>query len=501
MSRGRVYDAQDGFGAGLNTIADESRLASNEFRVGENVRLTEQGAASKRFGSRRLHSTALASGLPVQGGFGWQRPGGSLDLVVAGGTLFTGLHALATIFTPQGSGLGTGPLSFAAFLQGNGTESVYIANGGPLRRYDPVGGLVTLNTPNVSRLAVYNRRLFGVRGDDEKLLFSSLDNGDTLGVVPSGGGEVIVRTFSDQRLTTVAAFRSSLYLFHVSGISRFTGVGLDDIQVAAGSQGLTSDVGTQSPRSVVPVENGVFFLSDRGAYIAGDGGVTPVSPRIDNRLSTLTKAQVERAVSVHNRRRREVLLYIPDIGCYVYQYRTGAWTGPWTGGYLSPHPVTDIWETTDSDGVPVVSAGNSGGWVLRVDMDDLARDDVLFDGTAGQPYTMRLGLRRQFSGGIAEEKSYRWAYVLSELGGSTATSLAWTTTTDSDSFTLTPQGSAWGSGAWGTGVWGGGGVLPFRVPIYGRGGFIDLLLESKDDKLPLFSRVETEAFNMGRRGN
>lgn len=503
MSRERVMDAQDGFAGGLNTVADASKLAPNEFRAGVNVRLTEQGAAAKRRGSQRLTASPLGGGVAVQGGFGWARPVNPIDLVVAGGGLYTGYNTFATTFTLAGTGLGSGPVSMRAFIPDSATESVYIADGGALNRYNTVDGLVTnlANTPNVSRLAVYNRRLFGVSGDNELLYFSDLNDGDSLGYAPDGGGEVVVRTFGDQRLIGIEAFRNSLYLFHVSGISRFTGVSQDDIRVDIGSQGITSDVGTLAPRSIVAVENGVFFMADRGVYMCNDEGVAPISAKVDNQFANLTSAQRLGAVACHNRRRREVWLYIPDVGVYVYQYRTGAWVGPYTGGFLSPYELMDMWESVDSEGIPVLVGGDSAGWVKRLDVDSVSGDDLEYDGSGGAAYTMELAMRRQFSGEMSTEKSYRWAYLLAAMDGADACELRWANTIVSGSYTLDPGGIAWGTGTWGSGVWGGSGTLPLRVPIHGRGGFIDLTIVDASTRQPLFSRVETEAFNMGRRGN
>lgn len=502
--RNRVVDTQAGFGGGLNTVADESQLEPNQFRQGVNVRLTEANAARKRFGTRRLHSSALAGGSTVRGGYSWNRPTGAIQLAVAGGNLYHGTLSYGMIWTAVPGVLdATVYPSFAAFREADLDDVVYIADGGLLNKWSAADGFTAnlVNTPAVTQICVFNRRLFGVTGTDEKLYWSALDNGDTLGVVASKGGVARVLTFGDQRLTAVAPFRASLFLFHVSGISKFTGWSQDDINIQAGTTGVTGDVGTIAPRSIVVLENGVLFLSDRGIYVAAEEGVAPVSANIDVDFSNLTATQLAQVCAAHNRSKREVWFFIPGKGVYVYNYRTQTWTGPWTGTYSAEATDTHaLWEAIDADEKPIVLCGDVAGYVKRTDVQGIYTDDVAADGTGGTPYTMVLRCHRMFSGSIASEKSYRWAYVLADVDSSEACTIGWTTFTTNGAYTLGGS-SAWGTGTWGAGVWGGEGVIPFRIPIHGRGGYADITITDAGNRSPLFSRVEIEAFDMGRRGS
>lgn len=438
----------------------------------------------------------------VRGGFSWNQASGATQFAVAGGNLYHGTLSYGMVWSVEAGVLdSTVYPSFAAFREADLDDVVYIADGGLLNKWD--GTTFTANiasTPAVSQICVFNRRLFGVTGTDEKLYWSALDNGDTLGISASKGGEARITTFGDQRLTALAPYRSSLFLFHVSGISKFTGWSQDDINIQAGTTGVTGDVGTIAPRSIVVLENGVLFLSDRGIYVATDEGVAPISVNIDVSLSSLTATELAQVCAAHNRSKREVWFFIPGSGVYVYNYRTQAWAGPWTGTFTAESTDTHaLWESLDSDERPIVLCGDYAGFVKRTDLTGVYTDDILSDGTGGSAYTMTLKLHRMFSGEIATEKSYRWLYLLADIDSSEGCTVSWSTRTASGSYSVDAS-SAWGSGTWGSGTWGGEGVLPFRIPIHGRGPYIDITITDNGERSPLFSRAETEAFDMGRRG-
>jgi len=499
-SRERVLDQQDGFVGGLNTVADESQVQPNQVRTATNVRGTEQGGAKKRAGTRRLHTSPLGGGQPVRGGYGWQQTLGSTEVVVCNGTLFSGAAAYAMVWTNHGGTLDANAYpSFASFRDAS-ADVVYVADGGLLNKFDGTTLSEDIaSTPSTAFVTVHNRRLFGVSGTDDIVSWSQLDDGDTLGIAASGGGQAVVRTFGDQAIKSLASFRSSLYLFHVSGISRFTGWSQDDINIQAGTQGVTGDVGTIAPRSVVVLENGVLFVSDRGVYICSDEGVAPVSVPVDVEFSNLSASEMQQLHTAHRRSAREVWFFVPGSGIFVLNYRTGAWFGPWTGGFTDSVTLANaMWETSDGDGRPIVLVGGNAGYVKRADVGSL--DDVEADGTGGNAYSMSLKLHRMFCGSIASEKAFRWAYLLANTDSSSDCVVSWLTQTGTGSYSLAAT-VAWGGGTWGSGgTWGGEGVVPFRIPIDGRGGYIDMTITDSGERIPLFSRLEVEAFNMGRRG-
>lgn len=507
MPRPGLKDGQGDFRGGLNTAFDDDALAPNEVRRAEESVLTEYGAILKRLGSQRLRDTALhANG--VQNGFAWLRDNGTQQLlVVANGTLSTASYGIPTTFTARSGALKTtGATAFASF-RATATEVVYLADGDTatsLNKWDGTTLSTNLtNTPaGITQLCVYNQRLFGVTGTDQKVWWSAINNGDTLGVSGSGGGEAIVRTFSDQNITGLAAFGSSLLLFHTSGISRFTGLTQDDIAIAAGAQGVTSDVGALGGRSIVTTPQGVYFLSDRGFYVATESSVAPISLKIDDKTRSWDLAQAAGVIGVHRRAIREVWWYVPDVGILRYNYALQAWTGPCQGGYVDP-VTTALWEAVDADAQPIVLAGDASGYVKQADAPLVYRDNVPTTGTGGTVFSMAVRCKRLFFGDPLAFKAYKWLYLTVGLRASTIGTVIWQSPNGAGSYTLpNPTGGGpgtWGTGTWGTGTWGAGATAPVRVPIDGYGEYLDVTFTDAGEAQSAWSRMEVQGFDYGRR--
>jgi hypothetical protein len=508
--RDSVSDSQDSFSGGLNAVADEAALDKDQFRRGDNARLIIEGGVTKRLGTQRTSAAALA-GAPVRGGYAWKKPSSIEELALCNGQLFVGTYGIPMTWIGKVGAFASGAVpSFAGFIDGS-NEVAYIADGGPLNKYDGATVSVDLaNTPNVSRIAVYNQRLYGISGNDQSIYGSALNDGDTLGHDPSGGFEAIVRTFGDQHLTAIAAVKNSLLMWHVSGISRFTGITQDDLDIAAGAQGITSNVGTIAPDSVVVISNerlGIdmaLFVTERGVLSATEAGIYPIANPIRSILAKLSRTDFARVAAAHNRAFCEVLFYIPDVGVFVYNYALEAWSGPWTGGYTSS--VTHaMWESEDEDGRPIVLAGKANGFVERIDAPRVYRDSVLSDGSGGDLFAFAVRCRRLYAKDFATEKSWKWAYVLTTTASSTA-ALRYATSMGTGQVSLGAAGvsvDAWGGAGtmWGAGTWGGASPLPRRVPVGGRGGWIDLTIVDDGEAESTYSALMVEGTTLGRRGS
>lgn len=501
-----LRDVQADFRGGLNLAADEDALEPNEVRRADDAVLDEYGAIKKRPGTQRLRDTGLSGSLPIQNGYAWLRDNGTQQLMaICNGALYTGSYAIPATFTAQAGSLKTtGAPAFASFRDGTG-EVVYIADGDTATSLNKWNGTaVTVNiasTPaGITQLAVYNQRLFGCTGADQKIYWSGINNGDGLGVSGSGGGEAIIRTFSDQNITGLAAFGSSLLVFHVSGISRFTGLTQDDIAIAAGAQGVTSDVGAIGGRSIVSTPQGVYFLSDRGFYVATETQVAPVSLKLDPMIRALDLTQPGGVIGVHRRALKEVWWFFPGLGVYRYNYALNAWTGPCQGGYLLPS-TTALWEAQDAEAQPMVLIGDDDGFIKLADADGIYRDNAATNSTGGVAFAMAVQCKRMFHGDPMMFKAYKWAYLQCWLKASNAASLTWKTSAGSGAYTFPGTGTIaeWGAGTWGTGVWGAGAAVPQRVPIAGYGLWIDVYLTDGGDAESVWSRIEVDGFDYGRR--
>lgn len=512
--RGRqvVEDAQVAFKGGLNTTADESQVAPDEIREAGNVRLTEYGGATKRLGTQRTHDDQLnASGsiTPIRGGFTWRKTSPATHLVVSDGHLWTAPQgAYPWGFADQGAGFDLNQLVSMVSFRDLSTDVVYLADGGQASKWS-AGGILTLNiagSPNVARLAVHNLRLFAV-GDPtspETIYFSGLSNGDTLGDVANGGGSAIVRTFGHEPLTGLLAVGQSLLMFHERGISRFTGWGQDDFSIDDGTRGVTQDVGTIAPNSILAVENVGFFLSDRGAYAVTESGVQQISAKVESILGHIPATDLRLVSAGHNRLFREVWFAIPNLGVMVYNYRLQAWSGPLDGSYLTLAPLV-FWESGADETSRLLFGGNDA-IVRQADVEGSARDDLTANGIVADElvpaaYVMNLRCHRMFFDDPTTEKSLRFVYVVANLRGSEGTALGWEMgdSVGSAQLPLESTTAVWGGASWGAFQFGRSGSTTERVHAFGRGKYADIKIVDDGISNPVYSRIEAQGYNMGRR--
>lgn len=507
MSRPVLPDQQPRFDGGLNTVSDDAALLPNQMRRAENARLTDFGAVTKRGGTRRA-STAAIDASEVQGGYGWRKDSGTSEiLAIVDGTLYTTTYGSFpwTWASEVGALSTTAVPTFAQFRDAGGADVVYIADGGLLNDWDGTTLTVDIaSTAQCSVIVVHNERLWGtgVAASPDSIFYSALNNGDTLGNAGSGGGEIIVRTFGDEVIVGLASINTSLLIFHRRGISRLTGYGQDDITVAP--EGVTSDVGTIAKNSIVASDNLAYFISERGLYRCNESTVAPVGTpeKPDPTLPIIrgmTAAQLADIRCILNRATRELWIYLPGQGVYVYHTLLNAWAGPWDTGYLFPE-TTALFEVVDTNGLPVVLKGDEDGWVSLCDAPDIFTDNAAADGTGGDSYTMTVQLHRLYCGDDAEAKALRWGYLTAKLNGSASTSVTWATDVVSGTYQLPPDtGGVWGSGVWGTGVWSTSTSRNYRIPQGGTGYYVDIYISDSGSALPEFSRFQLQAFALGRR--
>lgn len=510
-ARSVVMEETASFAGGLNTISADDALLENQFRRGDNGRLTQFGAFTKRGGTQRT-AAALIAATAIQNGLAWfQSSGETVSMAVCGGTLFTTTYgAFPLTWTQRGStaALSTSVTpSLAQFLQLAGTDSVYIADGGLLNRY--TGTTLTTNiagTPSVNVLAVHNQRLWGC-GDPafpDSIWYSALNDGDSLGVGGSGGGQIVVRTFGDQDVIGLISLGTSLMIFHRTGVSRLTGYGQSDVSVTPA--GVTGDVGSIAPFSLVRVNNVVYFMTERGLYVATEQGVAPVStPEQPDPLSVIlpqmSKANIANVRAVLNRGTRELWVMIPGYGVYLYHTILKAWAGPWVDGYLSPE-VGTLFETLNTSGYPIILRGDASGFVSECDRPNVVLDNVAATGTGGTSYALTLQCRRLYGGDPHTAKAWRFGYTLADLAGSAAASVGWYTDTASAAERLpTSSAATWGGSgtAWGAGTWGALAQTSYRVQLDGSGYFIDVTITDSGMALPVFSQLRVQGFALGRR--
>ena len=504
----RVLDAQPRFDGGLNSVSDETALQDNQVRTAINARLTDYGAISKRGGTRRTAAALAAQ--PVTGGYTWTKDDGTVSvLAVCNGTLFTSTFNPTTwTWTSQTGTLSSATTSyFANFRDGGGNDVIYIADGGPLNKWNGTTLSTNLSgTPDAAAIAVYNERLWSCGDPDypDSIFYSALNNGDTLGVGASDGGQIVVRTFGNEAIVGLASINTSLLIFHKRGVSRLTGYGQDDLTVAP--QAVTADVGTIAKNSIVASQNIAYFISERGLYRCNEAEVasigTPQQPDpILPIIRQLSSTDFDKINCIINRATKELWITIPNFGCYQYHTVLNAWSGPWDTAYTSPD-TTYLFECLNSAGLPIVLRGDASGYVSVCDAPGVFLDNTASDGTGGTRYAMSVQMHRLYCGDDALAKSLRWGYLTAQLNGSDQTRVQWSTGESFGSYSLPPTySSTWGGAGtyWGAGTWGGAGSVNYRIPMGGTGYYVDVTIIDSGSSQPVFSRFQLEAFALGRR--
>jgi len=504
MARDKLLDQQPMMDGGLNSISDDVALTPTQLRKAGNARLTDFGAITKRGGTQR--SSAALSAHPVLNGYTWLKDGGTQEIMaMCNGTLRTTTYgAFPWTWASQTGTFSTSVApSFAQFRDGT-NDVVYIADGGLLNAWDgtavttDIAGTVAVNT-----IVVHNERLWGCGNPSfpDSIFYSDINNGSTLGNGSLNGGQIIVRTFSDETVVGLASVSTSLLIFHRRGISRLTGYGQDDITVTP--SGITSDVGTIAKKSIVSIGNVAYFVSERGLYRCNEAEVAPVSSKetpdpLLPLIRSMASADFSNIRCTFNRATRELWITLPEIGVYTYHTTLNAWTGPWDGAYIDPD-TSSMWETLNTEGLPVTLRGDASGYVSLCDA-SVALDNVNADGTGGSAYTFNVRLHRMYCGDTATYKALRWGYLTAQLRGSAECRVSWTTGEVMGSYSLPFSFyGIWGGGLWGTSQWGSASSQSYRIPMGGAGYFIDVNIIDSGQTIPVFSNFQLETFSLGRR--
>jgi hypothetical protein len=372
----------------------------------------------------------------------------------------------------------------------------YLADGVGLRKINAAfTHSAVAGPPALAQIAVYNQRLFGITGTDQTIDYSDLNNGDTCGVASATSGSAIVRTFGSQKLTALCVLKNSLAMFHVSGISRFTGLTQDDIAIGAGSEGLSVDTGTIAPRSIVPVEGVAYFLSERGAFRLTDSGVEaldlPTRPDCVRPQTLSVPASVLAAATGSHDRARNCIRWSITGNVISYNYRLGIWVGrDFANAFNS---VTAQFDGIDADGKPIILTGTQSGVVYHVCDESFYLDDLLPNDTGGTPFEMVVSTRPFWGPTPGTQKSWSTAYLFGNFIEAYTGTVDATLTYD----TNLVQGAITGIEAPSYGLTGASHIID--VPFSALGHWLVLTFSDTSDTDVRIKRIEVEAFDYGRR--
>ena len=388
MARNR--EARFDLRGGANLSHTQDVLDRTELRESKNARSGEYGGVEDRTGNQRIHTNAIGGGAPILGLKQWIPTAGRQVVAIANGNLY---HKLASAdeFTEHSAVFSTSIRpDFEAHRIG-GDPRLFIADG-TLQVWDGSSLSVVSGAPAARQIAVYKTRLFAI--EDDKWLYASATDNPTEWSTTNGAILAPVETYSAEPLKAIEPVGSSLLLFKPNSIARFTGVSAQDIRLDQETEGISADIGAIAPGTVLRMEEVVFFLSDRGPYVASEAGVQAIGQKVEPAFDEAEMDHMPNAVATHHKARREIWIFFPEntqtentVG-WCFNYRLGAWHGPWE---IQGYNICSAAEFEREDRTENVILGGYDGRVRLGDEPGVGtRDDVLVDGTGGHPVTMTL---------------------------------------------------------------------------------------------------------------
>lgn len=310
--------------------------------------------------------------------------------------------------------------SFIVHAVGTEGPKLYFGEGSGLFKFD--GAFVTEITgptvPDATELVVHRTRVFAGDGSQNLRWSAALSAEDWS--VAAGGSFAPVQTYDTEPVSALADVGAVMMVFKENSIARFQGVSISDIQIEADTQGISNDVGCVAPRTVARMEEAVFFLTDRGPYIASQAGVQAIGVKVEPLFDVLNDGAWSNAVAVAVRSRREMWIFGPSSGStendtgYIYNWRTQEWSGPWELSFN----VASAARYERANGSEGVILGGYDGFVRDGDVEAVgARDDVLLDGTGGTNIKLRIKTPELFFGDPRRGKRMDVpCYVAADLG-------------------------------------------------------------------------------------
>lgn len=207
---------------------------------------------------------------------------------------------------------------FMASVEGNGTVT-YVDNGTdtPNEAFE-VTDVNTTAGPTGKYITVYKDSLF-IGGDSNfpsRLYYSG--GGDQINnfSIDGGGGLIDVASNNGQVITGLIVFKDSLIIFKSDSIYQFsfTSSGLPQLTQVSGS------LGAIAPRSIISVENDVFFLSRRGIFSIGNEQGFAFDVLRTNELSARVRPTIQSIDPTYIQNASAIYVTSSDFNLYILSY-------------------------------------------------------------------------------------------------------------------------------------------------------------------------------------
>lgn len=277
---------------GMNDSVAATGFRQDEAAVLTNYRITPDGKARVRNGSKRTHSTALNSGAQGYGAIEFQPTTGNRQRVAfVGDSVYYSTDEGLT-WSLIASGLRTDYWSLVTMTVG-GTNYLYCANGSTaIYRWDGAAWTtVTGPATGCTLLAVHNERLWTTDGIT---VYASKVADPSVWALPDGLSLPVLTHDGDADVTGLYSLGPVLLVWKRRSMGYIDGYGNSDVIVAAGSRGISREIGCIAPFSIAGFGSGVIWLSERG-FVYYTVGTEPVivSESVDSFLEDINWSAIE----------------------------------------------------------------------------------------------------------------------------------------------------------------------------------------------------------------
>ena len=419
MAKELVSETRNDFRGGLNVYMSPDLLAPNELTATDNVRIDSDGPIIKRNGTRRLHASALAASNAYV--TQWDGPSGSQLVAICNGDLFYrnqsgGEYAAFTQVDPGTTDAfsTTIPAQFTT-LRGSASGAplyLYIASGGKLYQWTGTTltridknstGTLGQYGPDASLIATYHLRLFtNTLEKPQGIVWSKIGDGTNFkGGLTADGGAALISSIEADSIVAMDTLGRSLLLFTNDSIARVAGYSASDITIDQDTEGVSPEVGVVGPQALVRADRIVFFISEKGAYIASEGAIAPVGLKVQPIFAAMDRANLANIVVGHHHGRSEIWVAYAgpndsdlNKSVLIFNLRHQAWYGPFALSIAGG--ITSLQSYTDPSNNNYIIAGCSDGFIRHLDIG--TKDDVLSDGTSGSSFSWSAALSRFFFG-------------------------------------------------------------------------------------------------------
>lgn len=368
---------------GVNRSLSQEATGPSTLREAWNCRQGPYGAVEKRQGTAKASDAVVpddGSGYTgLTGVFLWQEDTNNYRILAKRGTSLYEQAAAASVFTvaPSGTGLWSSDTDTVGFVPWDtgASAAVYMTDpSGAIKKYDGTTISSLSGGPsNTTSIDVYQSRMFAAVKDSSTIYWCKV-NDPSKWASTDGGGQAPVSVVDNTPILALKAVGNALLVFKENSVARFSGTDPANIRIDQDAQGLSRDVGLAGDRTLVAFDSFVFFLSEKGPYIASEAGLEYIGEPVEHWMQKVNWSQRDKFHACHNRTRGEIILYVspqanetlsyggrwgwrysagnsslyPVVGL-VYNYKSGTWWGPWVLG------GSDEVYDPDSAGIPAIT--------------------------------------------------------------------------------------------------------------------------------------------------